>query len=82
MLLEFGQDFVVYRHLITANGTPVRRIKSQNDRPSAQFTQADFLIRSDVECEVRRFRSWREDSGHFISPLSSFEFIDKDKYMT
>src|SRR5205823_3535427 len=48
---ELGEDLVVQRHLIAADGTPVRGIKRQDDRLAAVVAQRDGLIRRAVERE-------------------------------
>src|SRR4030095_16911298 len=42
--LELRQAFVVERHLVAADGTPICRVKGENDRASAKVFQRKLLI--------------------------------------
>src|SRR5579859_2122482 len=54
-LLKLWEDFVIKSHLISADGTPVGGIKGEDNGTSAQVAQAQGLIGSDVQGEVRSF---------------------------
>jgi len=41
---KLRKQFIVERHLIAANRTPVRWIKGEHDRPTAKLRQADELV--------------------------------------
>ena len=60
--LKLRKHFVVERHLVPADRAPVRGIKSEHDRPSAEFTQPDDLIRRAFEGEIRGRRPGRQGS--------------------
>src|SRR5947208_291304 len=80
---ELGEDLVVQRHLIAADGTPVRGIKRQDDRLAAVVAQRDGLIRRAVEREVgclspgrKRTRSQRSCVGHVMFLSHAFRVSD------
>ena len=52
MLAELGQDFVVERHLVAADRTPVRRVEREDDRPSLQIPKGKPLVRRHPQFKV------------------------------
>jgi hypothetical protein len=69
MFTEFGENFVVKRHLIAANRAPVRRIEGKDHGLAAQILQREPLIRSDAQLEVRSGCSFRQDVSHVLFPI-------------
>ncbi len=54
MLAELGKNLVVERHLVATNGTPVSRVKRENDRTPTKLAQAEHLVGRSVQREVGR----------------------------
>src|SRR4051794_32459124 len=57
VVLKFGQDLVVERHLVAAHRAPVGGVKSEHDRAASQFTQRKRLVRGYVKVEIRGFNT-------------------------
>src|SRR5437879_1982680 len=53
-ILEFWQHFVVERHLVAADRTPVRRTKSEHDGQPEKLAQFHGLIGRAMELKIRR----------------------------
>jgi hypothetical protein len=60
-LLKFIQYFIIERHLIAADRTPVCRVKRQHDRSSAEFAQRHRLVGRATQCELGRLGSGSQD---------------------
>ena len=71
MFAELGKDFVVEHHLVAADRTPVRRIESEDDRPSLQIAKGKPLVRRDPQLEVGSDCPGGKDLRHFSSPPSA-----------
>ena len=69
--LEILQDFVVERHLIAANGTPVCRIKREHHISAAKIAQARTLIRGAAQIEIGSLRAGRQ----LFAPAFGMEII-------
>src|SRR5260370_28006379 len=54
VLGKFGQQLVIQPQLVSAYGTPVRRVEDQHDRPSAEFRERNLLVGSAWKRKVRR----------------------------
>ena len=50
---EFGKNFVVESHLISADGAEIRGIKRENYGTAAKFAERETLIGSDRKFEFR-----------------------------
>jgi len=50
---KLGKQFVVERHLIAADWTPVCRIKGEHDWPPAKLRQTDELVGGAAQGEFR-----------------------------
>lgn len=46
ILIKFGQQLVVERHLVATHGAPIDRVEGQYDRPAGQIAQRELLIGS------------------------------------
>ena len=62
--LKLIQDFVIERHLITTDRTPICRIERQNDGASGEIGQRNCLIGGGVEAEVGRLAGGRKRVRH------------------
>jgi len=63
-LMEFGKDLVVQRHLVAADGAPVRGVERQDQGPAAQFFQRNRLVRGSRQGERRGGRAgWQDGRG-------------------
>src|ERR1041384_6106737 len=58
---EFGEDLVVERHLVSADGTPVGRIEGEAHRLPPEIRERDRLVRRAVEGEVRGLDAGRQE---------------------
>jgi hypothetical protein len=56
--LKLFEHFIVERHLITAHGTPIGRVKCENDRSPSELNQRYRLVWFASQAEIRR-----SDSG-------------------
>src|SRR5579859_4391554 len=66
MLLKFGEDFVIKRHLIAAYRTPIGWVEGQDDRFAAQFAEGDLLVRCNRQLKIGRCRTGGQDCRHII----------------
>src|SRR5258708_3446687 len=60
-LPEFRQDLVIERHLVAADGAPVRRIKREDDGAPEELAERDLLIGRAVQAELRSARAGGQD---------------------
>ena len=69
---ELRAKLVVKRHLVAADGTPIRRVERQDHRPPAQLGQADRPVGGRGQRELGGDRSRRERPGtHARPPLTA-----------
>jgi len=71
MFLELRQYFVVQRHLVAANRTPVGRVEGQDYWPPPKLGERDGLVWRNVQGEVGRLCARRKYMRH----LDVFPFV-------
>ena len=76
MFAELWKDFVVECHLVAADRTPVRRIESEDDRPSLQIAKGKPLVRRHPQFKVGSDCRGGKDLRHFSSPPSAMPALE------
>ena len=64
VIVKFGQDFVLDRHLIAADRTPIGRIEGKNDHLVRKITQRKHLVGRHVEVKSRSSSAGRKNLSH------------------
>src|ERR1700730_7326731 len=68
VIVKLGQDFVIERHLIAADGTPIGGIEGKNDDFVRKIVQRKHLVRGHVKVKSRSSRAGRKNLSHLLSP--------------
>jgi len=68
--LKLREEFVIERRLISADWTPITRVKKQDDRMAAEVAQCNRLIRGALEGEIGSRRTGGE-RRRFVSHKKS-----------
>jgi hypothetical protein len=68
-LVELRKDLIIERHLVTADGTPVRWVKSQDHRPAGQVLKRQVLICRYPEGEIGSRGPGSQNLGRIASAM-------------